>query len=134
MRTLLLSIGGIYSFGFVVFHVLFWKIFRWRQDLHRLTPANRAIMQILNLRMIYVFIVFGVISFAFQDDLLNSTFGHFMLAAISLFWFGRSVEQVVFFGVRHPLSVAFLIVLLIGCALFAVPLFIQEGCIRPASS
>ena len=102
MKSTMLSIGGIYCLGFAVLHILFWKIFRWRQDLHRLTPTNRAIMQILNLRLIYVFLLFGVISLVFQDALLNTTFGRFMVIAVSLFWLGRAIEQVIFFGLRHP--------------------------------
>lgn len=124
MKSTLLSIGGIYCFGFAIFHVLFWKIFRWRQDLHRLTPANRAIMQILNLRLIYVFIVFGVISFVFQNELLATSFGRFMTIAISLFWLSRALEQVIFFGLRHRLSIVFFVTFLAGGILFGLPVVI----------
>jgi hypothetical protein len=122
MKSTLLSIGGIYCFGFAIFHVLFWKIFRWRQNLHRLTPTNRAIMQILNLRLIYIFILFGVISLVFQDDLLNTSVGRFIVIAISLFWLGRAIEQIIFFGLRNSISAAFFIVFLVGGTIFALPM------------
>ena len=124
MKSILLSIGGIYSFGFVIFHCLFWKIFQWHQDLRRLTHINRSIMQILNLRLIYIFIIIGVISVYFQDDLLNTTFGHFIIIAISLFWIGRAIEQVIFFGLRTIISFLFFIIFIIGGALYALPFIV----------
>jgi len=124
MKSMLLSIGGIYCFALAVFHVFFWKLFRWRQDLHRLTATNRAIMQILNLRLIYVFIIFGVMSLVFREDLLGTSIGRFIVIAISLFWFGRAIEQVIFFGLRRPISVAFFVTFLVGCTIFALPIFI----------
>lgn len=53
-------------------------------------------MQILNLRLIYIFIAFGVITLLFQEALLNSELGAGVLIMISLFWVGRIVEHFVF--------------------------------------
>ena len=123
MINTLLTIGGYYCFAFVVFHILFWKIFRWRQDLHRLTPTNRAIMQILNLRLIYVFLFFGVISLCYQRELLFTSFGEFITIIISLFWFMRAIEQIIFFGLKNRVSILLFIIFLIGGGLYALALF-----------
>jgi hypothetical protein len=120
MLTTLLLFGGLYCFAFSVFHILFWKIFRWRQDLHRLSPTNRAIMQILNMRLIYIFVFFGVISIVFQNELLFTAFGRFVIIVIAVFWFMRAIEQVMFFGIKNYVSFALFIVFLLGGGLYAL--------------
>lgn len=52
-----LLFGGIYNPGFAVFHLAFWRIFRWKEDLASLTRINWAIMQVLYLRLTFVFLV-----------------------------------------------------------------------------
>lgn len=48
----LLPLCAIHSLGFALFHVAFWKLFDWPRSLQSTTVANRAIIQILNLRLI----------------------------------------------------------------------------------
>jgi hypothetical protein len=121
MHTTFLFIGGIYNLAFLVFHVFFWNIFRWKADLKSLTDTNRYIMQILNLRLIYVFLVFAAASFCFPESLLSTGFGKFFLISISLFWLGRAIEQVVFFGLKNGVSVALFVIFIIGGILYLVP-------------
>jgi hypothetical protein len=118
-----LTIGGYYCLTFALFHMLFWKIFRWRQDLHRLTPTNRGIMQVLNLRMIYIFLFFGYISLRYQHELLFTSFGEFIVIVIALFWLFRAVEQIIFLGLNSIVSVALFVVFLMGSGLYILTLF-----------
>jgi len=57
----LLLLCAAHSFGFAVFHLGFWKLFAWREELPRMSVANRAILQIANLRLIYVFLGVGAL-------------------------------------------------------------------------
>jgi uncharacterized protein len=123
MITTFLELGGYYCFAFALFHILFWKIFRWRQDLQQLTPINRGVMQILNLRLIYVLLFFGFISIRFQHELLFTSFGEFIVITIALFWFLRAVEQVLFFGLKNAASITLFIVFLIGGTFYTMTLF-----------
>ncbi|MGS2740534.1 hypothetical protein [Sinomicrobium sp. M5D2P17] len=91
---------GIYSFGFAVFHIFFWKLFRWKDDLQKLSRPNRGIIQILNLRIIYYFIFVGTICFVFPKELGETQLGKFFLAGNALFWTGRTIEQFIF--LRKP--------------------------------
>jgi hypothetical protein len=120
---LLLTIGGIYNLGFAVFHLFFWKVFRWKEDLTRLTRINRAIMQILNLCLTFIFVVMAYVSFAFQPELTTTNLGKTLLVSFSLFWSLRTIEQVVFFSVRHKTSLALTFFFLIGSALYLLPVF-----------
>lgn len=122
MKTLLF-IGGVFHITFALFHLGFWKLFNWKEQLGRLDFINRNVMQILNLCLTFVFFVFAWISFAHPGELLETKLGHTLLAAISLFWILRATEQVVFFGLRHPQSVGLFIAFVFGAGIYAVPLF-----------
>jgi hypothetical protein len=91
MKSILLLTGGLYSLAFAVFHMLFWRVFRWKADLQRLIPVNRAIIQVLNLRLIYVFLVMGLATVLFPVALLSTELGMFILGAESLLWFIRAI-------------------------------------------
>lgn len=120
----LLRIGGLHCLAFAVFHLAFWRLFRWKHELAKLGTANRAIMQILNLRLVYVFLGMGLLSLAFTRELLDTRLGHVVLAFMALFWLGRSVEQLVFLRINdwrvHLLTALFVL----GAVLYAVPLWL----------
>ncbi|MDH3670553.1 MAG: hypothetical protein OES46_05245 [Gammaproteobacteria bacterium] len=121
----LILIGGLYNLALAVFHLLFWKLFNWKQDLASLTPLNRAVVQILNLCLTFVFLVFAYISFFHANELLHSKLGRSLLALMAIFWFLRAIEQIIFFGLRRKASIAFLILFLIGTGLYSIPLIDQ---------
>ena len=113
---------GIFSIAFAVFHSLFWKLFNWKTDLKKLSIANRAVTQILNLRLIYVFLFVGFLCFWFPEELVETSLGNAVLIGCSLFWVGRLIEQFIFLRIHnwkvHLLSVLFLI----GSILYLIPM------------
>lgn len=115
---------AIYNLGFVFFHLLFWKIFHWKEDLASLTHINRSVMQILNLRLTYVFLVMAFVLFIFQAEMMSTSLGQVLLITFSIFWFMRSVEQVIFFGIRNWVSNTLLVVFLIGGFLHLLPVIL----------
>ena len=116
--NILVKVGGIYNLGFAVFHLFFWKFFHWKEDLASLTPINRAVMQILNLCLTFVFLLFGYLSLFCTPELLAGNLGRTLLIGIAIFWFLRMIEQVIFFGLRSKLSVAFTVMFLFGALLY----------------
>ncbi len=120
MKTLL-CIGGFYHLAFFVFHLFFWKLFDWRRDLSSLTRANRGIMQILNLRLMWIFLFAAYVSFFHADALLTTALGKTILIALALFWLMRAVEQIVFFKSKSKISAAFFAVFLLGAAIYFSP-------------
>ena len=126
MKTLV-YIGGVYHIGFTVFHILFWKLFDWKNDLSSLSAINRGVMQILNLRLIFVFAIFAYISFAHAGDLMTSSIGKVLLLAIALFWLGRAIEQIVFFKLKNGISIAFFVLFLIGAGIYFYPFLYVAG-------
>ena len=120
MDEILLLIGGIYNLLFAVFHLLFWKIFDWKNDLALLTLVNRAIMQVINLCLTFVFIIFGVISLLHPNQMIGTDLGQTLIFLIAVFWFLRATEQIIFFKLNNWISWAFLFIFLIGTGLYGV--------------
>ncbi|KRD77632.1 hypothetical protein [Lysobacter sp. Root983] len=115
-------LGGLHSLAFAGFHLAFWKLFRWRDTLKTATVADRAILQILNLRLIYVFLGVAVLCFFYTDELQTSALGHAVLAGMSLFWVGRTIEQFVFLRINRSLVHALTALFVLGAVVFAMPL------------
>ncbi len=109
-------IGGAFNAAIAGFHLAFWKLFRWREEVKRMSRVNAAILQVLNLRLIWLFIVFAGISFAFTSELAHTALGKTLMAAMTLFWVMRAIEQVVFFGLRETASKVFFALCFVGIA------------------
>ena len=101
-----LLVCALGNLAFMAFHLSFRRLFGWRQELAKLQWTNRAIMQVLNLRLTYVFGLFAFLQLAFPVDLLGTPLGRALQGGIAIFWAMRAVEQIVFFRLRHPASLA----------------------------
>lgn len=121
---LLIYACGFYSLAFAVFHMLFWRLFLWHRELRKLSLPNRGIMQILNTRLIYIFLLIAVLCFVFPASLAGTPLGRTLMAGFSLFWLGRTVEQFVFLRINHPMVHLLTFLFIIGTLLFALPLFV----------
>lgn len=121
MRGLIIF-GGIYCLVFAIFHLAFWRLFDWKNELPKLNPINRGVLQVLNIRLTYIFFVVAFFCLFLTDELLTTTLGKFVLGSISLFAVMRAFEQLIFWKVEK-IGIAFFIIFLIGAGIFAVPLF-----------
>ncbi|MCA1713774.1 MAG: hypothetical protein LC715_01115 [Gammaproteobacteria bacterium] len=119
----LIVLCGLHSLGFALFHLAFWKLFDWPRSLHAAGVANRAIIQIANLRLVYVFLGVATLCFVFPQQLVGTPLGRALLLGMSGFWIGRAIEQFVFLRIGktmvHVLTASFVL----GAVLFAMPLF-----------
>ena len=120
METLIKA-GGYYNIGLILFHLSFWRIFNWSEDLRNVSFVNGAIIQVLNISLTLVFVIFAYISLVHTDALLSTPMGNSLLILMALFWLARAAQQIVFFKLEHPLSWLFLLVFMTGCVLYAVP-------------
>ncbi len=118
---LFVRLGAVFNLGFVVFHIGFWKLFDWKKETKRMSLANSAILQILNLCLILVFVMMATISWFFTEELLNSSLGKTILFFFGFFWAARLLEQFIFLRVNvfrvHVLSVLFVL----GTVLYTIP-------------
>ena len=121
-QDLPLLLCALHSYAFAAFHLAFWRLFGWKRELAKVGLATRAIVQILNLRLIYVLLGVGVLCLAFTDDLLHTGLGRALLLGMSLFWVGRTIEQFVFLRINRPFVHVLTVLFVIGALLFAAPL------------
>ena len=78
-------------------------------------------MQVVNLSLTIVFIIFAYISLVHTNALLSTSLGKSLLTFMALFWVARSVMQVTFFKLKHWGSMAFLAYFLAGGLLYGIP-------------
>ena len=81
-------------------------------------------MQILNLRIIYYFFFVTFICFVFPTELHSTGLGKVFMAGNSIFWIGRTIEQIVFLRVNHIKVHILTCLFVIGILLFALPLML----------
>lgn len=124
MKTIII-IAGIYNVAFALFHLGFWKMFKWKKDLKQLSFANRGILQILNVQMIYFFVLVAFMCFVFPQELLSTTIGKVFLAGNALFWIIRTIQQFIFFKANHLLIHLLTLVFILGAILFIIPVVIE---------
>ncbi|MBS0431518.1 MAG: hypothetical protein JSS21_03805 [Proteobacteria bacterium] len=121
----LVYLAGAHSLAFAAFHAGFWKMFHWRDDLRGNSIATRAIVQILNLRLIHVFLGVAALCFCMPDELLHTKLGGALLAGMSLFWVGRTIEQFVFLRYNTALVNVLTASFVLGAIVFAAPLSVR---------
>ena len=121
MKETLIIAGGIYTVALIIFHVLFWRIFKWPETLMTLDYVNKATIQVLNISITFIFFIITYISFAHTDELLNTQLGRALLVLISGLWLFRAAQQVVFYKLKHKASIGLTFYFLIGALLYGVP-------------
>lgn len=117
----LIKAGAIYNLALIVFHLLFWKLFNWADELRNLTLLNRATMQVMNLSLVVVFLMFAYLSLVHTDQLYSTTLGRALLLSIAVFFMLRAILQIVFFRLQHWISYAFLVYFITGGLLYGIP-------------
>ena len=77
-------------------------------------PVNKAIMQVLNLHLTFVFLFIGFAIFLFTNELINTALGKYILGAMAIFWFIRAIDQIIFFDRKNYVSLIMFFVFIIG--------------------
>jgi len=118
MRTdfdLLILACGLHSAAFALFHLGFWRLFDWPRTLQTTTRPNRAIVQIANAQLVWLFGVVALLCFVMPDELGSTRLGQAVLA-----WWLRLVLQFVWLRLQHPLVHVLSATFLIGGVLCTV--------------
>jgi hypothetical protein len=113
--TLVLWAAAAYNIGFAIFHLLFWRLFRWPDSLHSSGKLNTAITQTLNIMLIYCFALYGAT--LIWAAMASITLPHLVLIAGAGFWLFRAALQPLLFSMRTGPSVCMAVVFLAGAGL-----------------
>jgi len=114
--------AGAFDIGIGLFHLGFWRLFRWGEQLPRLSALNAAVMQALNVSMTLLAFILGGLLIAHAGELPASALGRELMALMALFWLARGVQQAVFFELKRLPSVVFLVLCVLGAGLHLGPL------------
>ena len=120
----LLVLCAIHSIGFALFHLGFWRLFGWPRTLQATTLPNRAIVQIANVQLVWVFAGVGLLCLLFPGELADTPLGRALLGGMAAFWLIRLAGQFIWLRVHHPLVHALSVLFAIGAMMFAAPLFV----------
>jgi len=121
MNEKLIIAGGFYNIALIVFHVMFWRIFKWPETISSLNYINKATIQVLNISITFIFFIFSYISFAHTQELISTPLGTSLLMFMSALWLFRAAQQVIFYKLKHKASIALTIFFLIGAGLYGIP-------------
>ena len=120
-KYIIIYICGIHSVLFAIFHALFWKLFNWPPESKNMGRNNSAIIQILNIRIIYIFLLTAFLCFFFTKDLYSTSLGKAFMVGMALFWMGRLLEQFIFLRVNHWLIHVLTLFFITGIIIFIIP-------------
>ena len=123
-KTFLLYLCGIYNLAFAIFHLFFWKLFKWKEDFRKNSAGNRAIVQILNIRLIYIFLLMAFIYFVYPHQLMETELGKALLIGFLVFWVGRTIEQFIFLRIKSKIVTILTIVFFVGIIIHLLPLIV----------
>lgn len=115
---LLILACGLHSAAFALFHLGFWRLFGWPRTLQNASRPNRAILQIANAQLVWVFGAVALLCFVMPAELAATRIGQAVLAGMAGFWWLRLVLQFVWLRVHHPLVHTVSAALLVGATLF----------------
>ena len=116
--SLPLLLCAAHSFGFALFHAGFWRLFDWPHSLREAGRANRAILQIANACLIYLFSAVGLLCLLQAQALQHTPLGRALLLGMAGFWLLRLALQFVWLRLNHPLVHGLSLLFAAGAALF----------------
>ena len=115
-----------YNVALAVFHLGFWRMFRWREELPKLHPANQGVMQVLNVMGTVFFLLMAGLQSLRADVVVTSPLGRTLMAGLMGFWLIRAALQPVFFrALPAATNIAFVLLFLAGVGLHAMALPVE---------
>lgn len=120
-KITLLYACGIFNLVLVLFHISFWKVFNWKKTLEKGTKANKAVIQIMNIQLIYLFLFMAFIYLFYTEELIQSKIGNAIILGYAVFWIIRFFQQYIFLKQKGIFVIALTFIFLIGAFLHLIP-------------
>jgi hypothetical protein len=90
--------GGVLSLLMGIFHTRFYKLFKWKTELEKVSEANKKIIYTIHLALLLFFFGFAAVSLFYAKELslcVGISLGVNLMYA--LFWLWRTIWQVIYF-------------------------------------
>lgn len=110
-----------YNVALAVFHLGFWRMFRWKEELAKLHPVNRGVMQVMNLMLAFLFLGLAGVMVLNAAELTATPLGRLLVAGMTGFWLLRAILQPIFWSTMpKATNAAFICVFMLGAGLHAL--------------
>jgi hypothetical protein len=113
----LVQAAAIVSLVAAVFHLLFWRLFRWPHSLGEVGSVNRGTLYTMNWALIYFFGFMAYLLFRADPAVEGRNLLIGLLYGMSGFYLLRALVQPYFFRLKHWLSIAVFVVALAGAVI-----------------
>ncbi|GIQ70408.1 hypothetical protein DUZ99_19610 [Xylanibacillus composti] len=123
---LVIKMLALYNFAFGIFHLFFWKLLKWEEQLKKVSPVNRAVVQTLNLCLTFMFFLVGYCLYSYPAEIEQTDLGRALLLGIGLFWFIRSILQIYLFNMKERVHKILFVLFVFGAVIHISP-FIGIG-------
>ena len=123
---LLIKLGGVFHVICAAFHIIFPRMFKWKEHLDSLpVPGKNVIKEnlyISNICMLLFWLILACIPFFYSHEMLSTQIGKALLTCIVVLWIVRIfILHPVFSDIKSKLSIARVIFFLCGFSLFLIP-------------
>ncbi|MDI1249461.1 MAG: hypothetical protein PSV13_11405 [Lacunisphaera sp.] len=110
-----------YNVALAAFHLGFWRLFRWREELPKLHPVNRGVLPVLNFMLTFIFLLMAGLEVLLAEEMTGTALGRALLAGMMFFWILRAGLQLVFWpAAPRMVNGAFAFLFLVGAGLHAL--------------
>jgi hypothetical protein len=110
-----------YNVALAAFHLGFWRMFRWKEELAKLHPANRGVMQVLNIMLVVLFLLMASVQVLNATEIATTALGRLLMAGLTGFWLLRAILQPVFWSTMpKATNAAFICLFMLGAGLHAL--------------
>jgi len=120
MNENLIITGGIYNIILIIFHISFWRIFNWPETINTLNRTNKSTIQVLNISITFIFVIFAYISLVHTKELLNTNLGNTLLIFMSALWLFRAIQQIIFYKLKHKASLGLFLFFIGGSVIYCI--------------
>ncbi|MDR2036335.1 MAG: hypothetical protein LBQ60_00270 [Bacteroidales bacterium] len=105
MQNKLIITGGVLLIVLALFHLSFWSLFNWQEELPRLSAENSGIMQMSTVGFVCLFLSLGIIFINFRKEIANTKLGKALSFALAFFFFIRTIAEFIFPGSSIELGI-----------------------------
>ncbi len=103
LAELAIVVGGVLTAVVAAGHTFFHRLFRWGEDLPRLSPLNQKVLYTIHVGAYLLLVPLALVSFRFPGELARAGgLGGALTLCLAAFWAWRLVWQLVYFGPLIP--------------------------------
>lgn len=118
---LLIKLAAYFNFAFGVFHLFFWRLLHWKEQLKLVSAVNRAVIQTLTICLTFMFFLVAYLCLFNTADILSTKIGQTLYVGMAFFWFLRTIAQIYFFNLKERVHQILLMLFIIGIAVHILP-------------